>query len=423
MKSKKKAISLLLSLAMALACGLTSPVSAAGSNTPGLSMNVNDLLLLDQTEFRLRGWEWGEWDENYTRTVTQTDAATEVIENTVVYALPLGTSVQINYQGSSNRSVQLRAWSDPDGDGIYDQRLFYNSYEDEVYGAVLPASETGPLQESDSVSYFNEVSPWSDNSFDFDGVAIYEPEKISLSSAWLTRLYGADTLICFMVNDTYNEEAQSYNYILYWVYLTGEPADPAVLDAEIPVAVTAGGSLTSDWAVSIISTAESNGLVPNNLYGFDLTGGMTRADFAAVTVNLYEAVSGARITAGEVPFQDLFVGGIGVDNYSSICKAYTMGFVGGTSETTFSPLDGLTREQAAIMLSAVYRALEGDIPSVAATSFADDGAIAGWAKSAVAFSAEIGVVGGVGNNEFAPQRALTAQEAITMAQRMLEYLQ
>ena len=76
----------------------------------------------------------------------------------------------------------------------------------------------------------------------------------------------------------------------------------------------------------------------------------------------------------------------------------------------------------AVMLGRVFTKLGGTISAVSSTAFADDGSVAGWAKSEVAFMSGKDIVKGVGDNKFAPTKALSIQEAVIMANRMLETL-
>jgi len=82
---------------------------------------------------------------------------------------------------------------------------------------------------------------------------------------------------------------------------------------------------------------------------------------------------------------------------------------------------GLCRELEG-MLGRVFTKLGGTIPTVSSTAFADDGDVAGWAKSEVAFMSGKDIVKGVGDNKFAPTKTLSIQEAVIMANRMLETL-
>ncbi|MBD5160854.1 MAG: S-layer homology domain-containing protein [Oscillibacter sp.] len=177
--------------------------------------------------------------------------------------------------------------------------------------------------------------------------------------------------------------------------------------------------LVDKWALESVDRAV--GLTPPYLAYKDLRTNITRSDFAAVAVELYEVMSGESAPKQEEnPFSD-------VESYGSgymILQAYALGIVNCTNAegTLFNP-DGLvTREQAAVMLSRVYEKLGGTIPSTSATTFSDDGKVSGYAKSAVAFMADKGIVGGVGDNQFNPQGNAKCEEALVIALRMLETL-
>ena len=96
-----------------------------------------------------------------------------------------------------------------------------------------------------------------------------------------------------------------------------------------------------------------------------------------------------------------------------------MGFTAGTSDSTFGPGELLTREQAAVMLTAVYRALGGSVPD-GTPSFSDGGDISSWAKSSVAFMAQSGIVAGYGDGRFGPQDTAQRQACLIMALRILQ---
>ena len=170
----------------------------------------------------------------------------------------------------------------------------------------------------------------------------------------------------------------------------------------------------SAWAQEELSRAEALDLIPDVLQGADLTRPITRAEFAAVSVKAYEALSGKTAKAASVnPFTDT--------KDAEVLKAYNTGITNGTSATTFSPNDLLDREQAATMLTRVYKrvtmsgwtlATDGSfaLTYTKPAPFADDKDISSWAKDSVYFMAANQIVGGIGNNTFAP-RNITAQQA------------
>lgn len=182
------------------------------------------------------------------------------------------------------------------------------------------------------------------------------------------------------------------------------------------ITVTPGGSRVHTWAKDEITRAETEKLVPAPLAGKDLTGPITRAQFASVAVRLYEAMQGKEAQAGSnVPFTD--IGGPEGTYYTDICKAFSLEIINGATPTTFDPDSTLTREQAATMLGRVYGKLVAPIPAGMPT-FADSGEISDYARDSVAFMSGKGIVKGVDSSHFAPQDDVTAEQAVILALRM-----
>ena len=115
----------------------------------------------------------------------------------------------------------------------------------------------------------------------------------------------------------------------------------------LPVYSKTGEPIDS-WAEEGVNTAISAGLLPDCLKGADLRKNITRSEFAAVAVALYEEMSGKKVKAGEDPFTDT--------DDPEVLKAYALGVTSGTNAegTLFMPDALLTREQAAVMLSRVF---------------------------------------------------------------------
>lgn len=178
---------------------------------------------------------------------------------------------------------------------------------------------------------------------------------------------------------------------------------------------TSFGSEASAWALPEMEKALELGLVPDTLKGENLTRPITRAEFAAVAVKTYEALSGTKaIPIVNNSFTDC--------SDVEVLKAYGIGAVAGTSATTFSPDQLLNREQAAAMLTRVFKritlagwTLETDsqftLPYTMPAPFADDGDISGWARDSVYFMAANGIINGTSGNRFAPKNVTSAQEA------------
>lgn len=181
-----------------------------------------------------------------------------------------------------------------------------------------------------------------------------------------------------------------------------------------PAILASNNAQVDGWAKDQVNEAIASGLVAGGL-GEDYRVKITRAQFAATTVKLYEAMSGEKVpAAAENPFTDT--------SDPVILQAAELGFVYGITEDNFAPDSLVTREQAAAMLSRVYTKLGGEIPQVTATSFTDDGGISSYAKSSVAFMAEKGIVSGKGENRFDPGGSASVQEALSIALRMFKNL-
>lgn len=177
----------------------------------------------------------------------------------------------------------------------------------------------------------------------------------------------------------------------------------------------------SNWAKPWIEQADELGLIPDCLAGQDLKQQITRKEFAAVAVKIYESLTGETTEASmEYAFADC--------DDPEVLKAVAIGITNGTSleKNLFSPDEIINREQLATMLTRVYKkvALEGwtlatdkeyteqfrgmfTMPD----AFADDANISGFAKDSVYFMKAQGIIDGVGDNMFAPKHGMSAEEA------------
>lgn len=162
---------------------------------------------------------------------------------------------------------------------------------------------------------------------------------------------------------------------------------------------------TSDWAKEELNKAETYGLIPDVLQEANVSMPINRAEFAAVSVKLYETLSGeTAVEATENPFTDT--------EDREVLKAYELGITSGVTVNSFEPDSLLSREQAATMLARVYTIYSGnEITSNSEMKFNDDADISRWAKDSVYFMAENGVITGMDNNLFAPRNVTPEQEA------------
>ncbi len=178
----------------------------------------------------------------------------------------------------------------------------------------------------------------------------------------------------------------------------------------------------SEWALGELEKAEALGLIPDCLVGQDLTKPITRREFAAVVVKLYENLTGETAEpAAENPFTDT--------DDAEVLKAYNIEATLGTSATTYSPENILPREEGATMLTRVVKkhVLPGwtlatdsqfTLPYEMPTPFTDDAKISAWARDSVYYMASKGIILGVPDGDalkFNPRHLTTEEAAIGFA--------
>ncbi len=175
----------------------------------------------------------------------------------------------------------------------------------------------------------------------------------------------------------------------------------------------------AEWSTPELQKAADNGLIPDVLVGKDMTKPITRGEFAAVSVNLFEAMTGGKaVMSSECRFSDISDN----ENRNYILKAYNIGAVTGYSDVQYAPDELLQREQLAAMLCRVYKRSEWPewtidtddqytINYSGVKKFDDDAFISDYAKPSVYFMVKYGVLSGIGDNKFAPKNATPADEA------------
>ena len=195
-----------------------------------------------------------------------------------------------------------------------------------------------------------------------------------------------------------------------------EPAEPA----EPP---TDAALLCSDWAYDHMVRAQEAGLIPQTLWGEDLTMNITRQEFAAVAVLLYEAFTGVELPdyGGLSPFTDC--------EDADVLKACHLGIVNGMGDGTFAPDATLTREQASAMLGRTYEKatqgiiMEGAFLPQSPDTFIDHGEIFDYAKAYIYFFVGQRIIDGMGDGTFSPKGTMTREQALKISIVCRENLQ
>jgi len=193
-----------------------------------------------------------------------------------------------------------------------------------------------------------------------------------------------------------------------FVIISGS-TDTTVTSEPTPPTTAPNLNTASTWAHEGINNAVAAGLVPQSLQNH-YTNNITRAEFTALAVLLYETATGREIT-GRVTFNDT--------NDVNVEKAAYIGIVSGTGNNNFSPNMQFNREQAAVILSRLADAIGQPLPQVAA-AFADNAEISSWAIESVGQVQTAGIMGGIGNNVFSPQGTFTREQSIVTILRLFD---
>jgi hypothetical protein len=159
----------------------------------------------------------------------------------------------------------------------------------------------------------------------------------------------------------------------------------------------------------MVNTAVSAGLVPMHLR-YSFTQATTRAEFAALSVALYETVMGHEIV-GRAHFNDT--------TDVNVQKMGHLGVVLGVGGGNFAPNSPLTREQAATMIARLAEAMDHPLPAVAA-AFPDNADIAPWAIVQVGQMQASGIMVGADGGRFMPQGPYTREQSIVTLLRLFD---
>lgn len=217
-----------------------------------------------------------------------------------------------------------------------------------------------------------------------------------------------------------NIKAEVYNFRAYfyssWGYVN------SFIDKEVRSGysglVTQGNPAhyrgASDWAKGGLDKAVGYGFITDKIKD-NMSGSITREEFAEVAVKLYERYTGEKaMAASSSTFTDT--------SNVEILKAYQLSIVSGIGNNQFAPHELINREQMAAMLSRALKAIrpDADMSIAGAPTFTDEKEIAPYFTTNVQFMAKNGFIGGVGSNRFAPKATSTREQAVIVAVRVYE---
>ena len=139
---------------------------------------------------------------------------------------------------------------------------------------------------------------------------------------------------------------------------------------------------------------------------------VTREQIAAFAARFYETVVG-KSCDGAHPFHDVPESSFAA---SAIGCVATLGVTTGTTPSTYSPYETVTREQMAAYIGRLYRAISG-APCGAPAPFVDVNP-SSYAAADIGCLHELGITTGVSDGWFAPEAELTRAQLATFFARL-----
>gem|GEM_PF-5376988 len=171
----------------------------------------------------------------------------------------------------------------------------------------------------------------------------------------------------------------------------------------------------SDWAKETVEEAIELGLVPRQ-FQIQYTSNMTRKEFCRLAMQMYSAKTEKAVdTSIKTPFND-------VDDVF-VTNAAALRVVQGVGSGRFIPDRNITRQEAAIVLRNLARALDIDTSQQREEKYVDDEDIAYWAKEEVYAISNIKggdkyIMEGTGNGRFSPLSYYTREQGIATMLRL-----
>ncbi len=279
------------------------------------------------------------------------------------------------------------------GSTLYCVELVERYYE-ELYGLEIRCNDGGPQVIGNDQFWFEETTAPKTGDVMFGSAAARGKGYNHWS---LVKAYDQTTGIvtCFEQNWRWNGQAGVDRQIAYpscYRYYTLCCSDPELLEGLRPQ------DAVSDWAEEAVEKAVNNGLI-------------------TVTGNYQETIS--REDFCRMALKVLEQNGISVDWTATVCEEACRQELLENVEADGG--EDLTREQAAVILSRVIQNI-GLLPEAQTeilATYADSDSISQWAREAVAQMTATGFMNGM-DGSFAPQEAVTREQAITLLIRACE---
>lgn len=186
------------------------------------------------------------------------------------------------------------------------------------------------------------------------------------------------------------------------------PADPAT---GLPFTDVGPG----DWFLENVKYVYEKGLMNGTS---DTTFSPKKTTNRAMIVTILHRLEGTPAPGAPAPFTDVPAGQYYAE---AVAWAAANSIVNGTSETTYAPLNNITREQMAAILYRYAQYKNYDVSGSADLSaFTDAASISDYAVSALQWAVDAGLINGKGNGILDPKGSATRAEVSAILSRFCE---
>ena len=170
---------------------------------------------------------------------------------------------------------------------------------------------------------------------------------------------------------------------------------------------------TTHWAYTYINKVTNRGVMEAYTGNyFRPAYAITRVSAVSCLGKLADIVS---YDGGSSPFTDM---PSGTEGLGYVKWAKNNNIVNGTSETTFSPNQAITKESFAVLIYNFLVAYNHSYTRSSVSNFNDQSQISSWAQEAVSALHSNGLISGDGSNNFNPQNIITRAEAAVVFSRI-----
>jgi hypothetical protein len=182
------------------------------------------------------------------------------------------------------------------------------------------------------------------------------------------------------------------------------------LTCALTVPACAANTYSDSTYQAACEKAAADGYVIDAL-GSDFTKDITREQFCKLVINLVETRSGYTMPDElDNPFTDT--------DDPDVLKAYVAGLTNGTSDTTFSPDQTLTRQELATLLSRVLGKMGVTAEKADMSAYTDWEQVESWAQDAVAKLSALHIMQGTSATTLEPNAPCTIEQSVLLAARV-----